>query len=183
MIWFFARPVPHTRQSSFAGGEIAILETQGRYKNFWIDINRTAHIGPASQAYKEQYAAVARPSKLSALASSRVRIPQRSATSVASPLQPSWTHQKNCWLWRTRSGFALESPVPYPGTGLHGAKEGFIAEEGMVISIDCLYFGSKLGPSHGERVYRHRGRCRAALSVPAGSFRDSVSKRRAKNPS
>ena len=42
----------------FEGGEIAILETQGRYKNFWIDINRTAHIGPATPAYRDQFNAV-----------------------------------------------------------------------------------------------------------------------------
>ena len=47
----------------------------------------------------------------------------------------------------------LESPVQYPGTGLHGAQEGFVAEPGMVISIDCLYFGSRLGPSHMENVF------------------------------
>ena len=47
----------------------------------------------------------------------------------------------------------LESPVKYPGTGLHGAKEGFVVEPGMVISIDCLYFGSGLGPSHMENVF------------------------------
>jgi len=43
--------------------------------------------------------------------------------------------------------------VRYPGTGLHGAQEGFVAEPGMVISIDCLYFGSRLGPSHMENVF------------------------------
>ena len=47
----------------------------------------------------------------------------------------------------------LESPVRYPGTGLHGAKEGFVVQPGMVISIDCLYFGSRLGPSHMENVF------------------------------
>jgi Xaa-Pro aminopeptidase len=26
-------------------------------------------------------------------------------------------------------------------------------EKGMVISIDCLYFGSGLGPSHMENVF------------------------------
>jgi len=36
---------------------------------------------------------------------------------------------------------------------MHGAKEGFTAEPGMVISIDCLYFGSRLGPSHMENVF------------------------------
>jgi len=47
----------------------------------------------------------------------------------------------------------LESPVRYPGTGLHGAREGFLVEAGMAISIDCLYFGSRLGPSHMENVF------------------------------
>ena len=28
-----------------------------------------------------------------------------------------------------------------------------MVEEGMVISIDCLYFGSGLGPSHMENVF------------------------------
>ena len=42
----------------FKGVKIAILETQGRYKNFWIDINRTAHIGPASMLTATSTAAV-----------------------------------------------------------------------------------------------------------------------------
>ena len=138
----------------FAGGEIAILETQGRYKNFWIDINRTAHIGPASQAYKEQYAAVretfeAISARLKPGANTAEICDFHSIPAVAK-LDPP---EKLLVVAHSVGLVPLESPVPYPGTGLHGAKEGFIAEEGMVISIDCLYFGSKLGPSHMENVF------------------------------
>jgi len=138
----------------FAGGEIAILETQGRYKNFWIDINRTAHIGPASQAYKEQYAAVRETFET---ISARLKPGANTAEicdfrgiPAAAKLDPP---EKLLVVAHSVGLVPLESPVPYPGTGLHGAKEGFIAEEGMVISIDCLYFGSKLGPSHMENVF------------------------------
>ena len=138
----------------FAGGEIAILETQGRYKNFWIDINRTAHIGPASQAYKEQYAAVRETFEA---ISARLKPGANTAEicdfhgiPAAAKLDPP---EKLLVVAHSVGLVPLESPVPYPGTGLHGAKEGFIAEEGMVISIDCLYFGSKLGPSHMENVF------------------------------
>tara|TARA_B100000683_G_scaffold234094_1_gene237127 strand:- start:735 stop:1997 length:1263 start_codon:yes stop_codon:yes gene_type:complete len=138
----------------FAGGEIAILETQGRYKNFWIDINRTAHIGPASQAYKEQYAAVretfeAISARLKPGANT-AEICDFHSIPAAAKLDPP---EKLLVVAHSVGLVPLESPVPYPGTGLHGAREGFIAEEGMVISIDCLYFGSKLGPSHMENVF------------------------------
>ena len=131
----------------FAGGEIAILETQGRYKNFWIDINRTAHIGPASQAYKEQYAAVRETFEV---ISARLKPGANTAEicdfrgiPAAAKLDPP---EKLLVVAHSVGLVPLESPVPYPGTGLHGATEGFIAEEGMVISTACLYFGRKLGP-------------------------------------
>ena len=138
----------------FAGGEIAILETQGRYKNFWIDINRTAHIGPAPQAYKDQYEAVRETFET---ISARLKPGANTAEicdfrgiPAAAKLDPP---EKLLVVAHSVGLVPLESPVPYPGTGLHGAKEGFIAEEGMVISIDCLYFGSKLGSSHMENVF------------------------------
>ena len=138
----------------FAGGEIAILETQGRYKNFWIDINRTAHIGPASQAYKEQYEAVRETfESISARlkpGANTAEICDFDGIPAAAKLDPP---EKLLVVAHSVGLVPLESPVPYPGTGWHGAKEGFIAEEGMVISIDCLYFGSKLGPSHMENVF------------------------------
>ena len=138
----------------FEGGEIAILETQGRYKNFWIDINRTAHIGPAPQAYRDQYQAVR---EIFDTIASRLRAGANSAEicefrgiPAAKKLDPP---DKLLAVAHSVGLVPLESPVRYPGTGLHGAKEGFAIEPGMVVSIDCLYFGSGLGPSHMENVF------------------------------
>ena len=138
----------------FEGGEIAILETQGRYKNFWIDINRTAHIGPASAAYRDQHSAV---QDLFETISARLKPGANTAEichfrdiPAAQRLDPP---EKLLVVAHSVGLVPLESPVRYPGTGLHGAQEGFIAEPGMVISIDCLYFGSRLGPSHMENVF------------------------------
>ena len=138
----------------FEGGEIAILETQGRYKNFWIDINRTAHIGPASDAYRDQHRAV---QDIFETISARLKPGANTAEicrfrdiPAAQRLDPP---EKLLVVAHSVGLVPLESPVRYPGTGLHGAKEGFTAEPGMVISIDCLYFGSRLGPSHMENVF------------------------------
>ncbi len=138
----------------FQGGEIVILETQGRYKNFWIDINRTAHIGPASQAYRDQYAAVR---EIFETISERLKPGVNTAEickfqdiAAAGCLDPA---EKLLVVAHSVGLVPLESPVRYPGTGLHGAKGGFVVEAGMVISIDCLYFGSGLGPSHMENVF------------------------------
>ena len=102
----------------FAGGEIAILETQGRYKNFWIDINRTAHIGPASQAYKEQYAAVRETFEA---ISARLKPGANTAEicdfhgiPAAAKLDPP---EKLLVVAHSVGLVPLESPVPYPGTG------------------------------------------------------------------
>ena len=138
----------------FQGGEIVILETQGRYKNFWIDINRTAHIGPASQAYRDQYSAV---QEIFETISGRLKpgvntseICNFQNIAAAKYLDPA---EKLLVVAHSVGLVPLESPVRYPGTGLHGAKEGFVVQPGMVISIDCLYFGSRLGPSHMENVF------------------------------
>ena len=138
----------------FTGGEIAILETQGRYKNFWIDINRTAHIGPASQAYRDQYSAVR---DVFETISARLKpgantadICQFRDIPAAQRLDPP---EKLLVVAHSIGLVPLESPVRYPGTGFHSANKGFVAEPGMVISIDCLYFGSGLGPSHMENVF------------------------------
>ena len=138
----------------FEGGEIAILETQGRYKNFWIDINRTAHIGPASDAYRDQHLAL---QDIFETISARLKPGANTADichfrdiPAAQRLDPP---EKLLMVAHSVGLVPLESPVRYPGTGLHGAQEGFVAEPGMVISIDCLYFGSRLGPSHMENVF------------------------------
>ena len=138
----------------FEGGEIAILETQGRYKNFWIDINRTAHIGPATNAYRDQFAAVKEIfDTFSARLAPGVNTAEICAFSEIPAAQRLDPPEKLLVVAHSVGLVPLESPVRYPGTGLHGAKEGFTVEQGMVISIDCLYFGSGLGPSHMENVF------------------------------
>ena len=138
----------------FKGGEIAILETQGRYKNFWIDINRTAHIGPAVPAYRDQFNAVR---EIFETISARLKPGVNTAEICALGDIPAARRldppEKLLVVAHSIGLVPLESPVKYPGTGLHGAKEGFMVEPGMVISIDCLYFGSRLGPSHMENVF------------------------------
>ena len=138
----------------FEGGEIAILETQGRYKNFWIDINRTAHIGPATLAYRNQFNAVKEIFEtISARLAPGVNTAEICAFSEIPAAQRLDPPEKLLVVAHSVGLVPLESPVRYPGTGLHGAKEGFTVEQGMVISIDCLYFGSGLGPSHMENVF------------------------------
>ena len=138
----------------FEGGEIAILETQGRYKNFWIDINRTAHIGPATPAYRDQFNAVR---DIFETISTRLAPGVNTAEICAFHEIPAARQldppEKLLVVAHSLGLVPLESPVKYPGTGFHGAKEGFTVEQGMVISIDCLYFGSGLGPSHMENVF------------------------------
>ena len=138
----------------FEGGEIAILETQGRYKNFWIDINRTAHIGPATPAYRDQFNAVRDIfDTISARLKPGVNTAEICAFREIPAAQRLDPPDKLLVVAHSVGLVPLESPVKYPGTGLHGAKEGFAVEDGMVISIDCLYFGSGLGPSHMENVF------------------------------
>ena len=138
----------------FRGGEIAILETQGRYRSFWIDINRTAFIGTPSQAYRDKhqhlmtiYNVLVERLKPGVNTAELCRIDNiPDARYLNAP-------EKLLVVAHSLGHVPLESPVSYPGTGLHGATVGFEVQAGMAISIDCLYFGSKLGPSHMENVY------------------------------
>ena len=138
----------------FEGGEITILETQGRYKNFWIDINRTVHIGPATPAYRDQFNAVRDIfDTISTRLAPGVNTAEICAFHEIPAAQRLDPPEKLLVVAHSLGLVPLESPVKYPCTGLHGAKEGFTVEQGMVISIDCLYFGSGLGPSHMENVF------------------------------
>ena len=93
MIWFFARTCSaHPSVVPLRAVKSPSLKPRA-LQNFWIDINRTAHIGPASSVHKEQYAAV-RETFEAISARLRVRIPQRSATSMASPQQPAGPARK-----------------------------------------------------------------------------------------
>jgi Xaa-Pro aminopeptidase len=138
----------------FAGGEIAILETQGRYRGVWIDINRTAHIGAASTAYREQHAIVQRCFEDVA---SQLR-PGANSAAICEPVRQGLARElaapeKLLMIVHSIGRVPLESPVRFPSTGLHAAVEGFEIQADMVLSFDCLYFGSKLGPSHMENVF------------------------------
>lgn len=138
----------------FKGGEVAILETQGRFKNVWIDINRTAHLGPASPAYRAQHALVQRCFEDIA---ARLR-PGANTAEICEPVRCGIAREldapgKLLLIVHSIGRVPLESPVRYPATGLHGASQGFTIEPSMVLSFDCLYFGSRLGPSHMENVF------------------------------
>jgi Xaa-Pro aminopeptidase len=138
----------------FSGGEIAILETQGRYRGHWIDINRTAHIGAAPAAYREQHAIVQRCFEEVA---TQLR-PGANAAAICEPVRQGLARElaapeKLLMIVHSIGRVPLESPVRFPSTGLHAAVEGFEIQPSMVLSFDCLYFGSKLGPSHMENVF------------------------------
>jgi Xaa-Pro dipeptidase len=138
----------------FKGGEIAILETQGRYKNFWIDINRTAHIGEASAEYREQHAIVQRCFE-EVVGNLR---PGANSAQICEPVRCGIAREldapaKLLMIVHSIGRVPLESPVRFPSTGLHAATEGFEIKPNMVLSFDALYFGSKHGPSHMENVF------------------------------
>jgi len=138
----------------FEGGEIAIMETQGRYRGFWIDINRTAFVGSPPQAYLDQHAAI---TEIYQVLTSRLKPGANTAelcrTDNIPQTQALDAPGKLLVVAHSVGHVPLESPVPYPGTGWHAARDGFEIKPGMAISIDCLYFGSKLGPSHMENVF------------------------------
>ena len=138
----------------FDEGTIVILETQGRYRDFWIDINRTAHIGPAPAAYREQHAIVQRCFEEVV---SRLR-PGANSVEICEPVRCGIAREldapeKLLMIVHSIGHVPLESPVRFPSTGLHAATEGFEIKPAMVLSYDCLYFGSRLGPSHMENVF------------------------------
>ena len=140
-------------ETPFEDGQIVILETQGEYKNVWIDINRTAHIGAASADYKEQHALVKNcfNQVVAALkpGNNSAEICRRVAATAAQNLDAPG---KLLLIVHSIGAVPLESPVAFPSTGL-AATEGFIIQPSMILSFDCLYFGSKLGPTHMENVF------------------------------
>ena len=140
---------------SLRKGDIVILETQGIHDGFWVDINRTAVIGPPSDEYQHQHDVLRdafvkmvdqlRPgmstADLPAIGSEHLK-----ANGVATP-------EKLLVVAHGIGLMPLEIPLPYPAAGLAGVKEGFVLEEGMLLSLDSLYFGAKVGPCHMENVY------------------------------
>ena len=135
-------------------GQIVILETLGQMEGFWIDINRTAYIGNPPAEYLRMHDAI-RDAFLKAADHMKVGNHTGECTRIA------YEHAKAAGvpapekLLTFAHGIGLtpvEMPVGFPSLGLRGAK-GFVIEENMVISLDCLYFGGKYGPCHMENVY------------------------------
>lgn len=136
-------------------GDIVILETQGVHDGFWVDINRTAVIGRAGAAYRRQHD-ILRDAFLKMVDALRPGV------STASLPQIGYDHlaahgvatpEKLLVVAHGIGLMPLEIPLPYPSAGLAGVKQGFVLEEDMLISLDSLYFGAKLGPCHMENVY------------------------------
>jgi Xaa-Pro aminopeptidase len=136
-------------------GDVVILETQGIHDGFWVDINRTAVIGKASAAYRHQHDVLRdafvkmvdhlRPG-VSTASLPAIGYEHLKANGIATP-------EKLLVVAHGIGLMPLEIPLAFPAAGLAGVKEGFVMEEGMLISLDSLYFGAKLGPCHMENVY------------------------------
>lgn len=136
-------------------GDIVILETQGVLDGFWIDINRTAVIGRPSEDYQRLHDILRdafllmvdrlrpgmRTNELPAIGYEHLR-----EKGVAAP-------EKLLVVAHGIGLMPLEIPLRFPATGLAGVKQGFVMEEDMLISLDSLFFGAKLGPCHMENVY------------------------------
>jgi len=149
---------PEMFRTSHAGelkqGDIVILETLGSSEDFWIDINRTATLGEPQPDFAKLHGIVRdafltmidamRPGANTADVQ-RLGLEHLRKQGVAAP-------EKLIAVAHGVGHMPVEIPVPYPALGLRGAR-GFALEEGMVISLDCLYFGAELGPCHMENVF------------------------------
>jgi Xaa-Pro dipeptidase len=135
-------------------GQIVILETLGQMESVWIDINRTAFIGKPPPEYVAQHDAI-RDGFLKAADHLRpgnhtgdcIRIAYEHIKAAGVPAPEK--------LVTFAHGIGLtpvEMPVGFPSYGLKGAQ-GFVVEENMTVSLDCLYFGGKHGPCHMENIY------------------------------
>jgi Xaa-Pro aminopeptidase len=140
---------------SLERGDIVILETQGVMDGLWIDINRTAVIGPPPPAYARMHD-ILRDAFLKMVDQLRpgvatntlpmIGLDHLKAHGVATP-------EKLLVVAHGIGHMPLEIPLPFPAAGLAGVKQGFVMEEGMLISLDSLFFGARHGPCHMENVY------------------------------
>ena len=142
-----------SHEGALKQGDVVVLETLGSAEDFWIDINRTATIGKPSPDFQKLHDIV-RDGFLKMIEAMRpgtntadvqkIGLEHLRARGVATP-------EKLIAIAHGVGHMPVEIPVPYPSLGLRGAR-GFGLEEGMVISLDCLYFGAELGPCHMENV-------------------------------
>ncbi|KPF92028.1 peptidase M24 [Novosphingobium sp. AAP83] len=136
-------------------GDIVILETQGLHDGLWIDINRTAVIGKPTAAYQQLHN-ILRDGFLKMVDHLRPGVSTNSLPAIGlEHLRANGvTSPEKLLVVAHGIGFMpLEIPLPYPSAGLAGVKQGFIMEEGMLISLDSLFFGTRHGPCHMENVY------------------------------
>jgi Xaa-Pro aminopeptidase len=136
-------------------GDIVILETQGVHDGFWIDINRTAVIGSPPPAYQRLHDILRdaflmmedrlRPGTMTD------RLPEIGLAHLQANGVPS--PEKLLVVAHGIGLMPLEIPLPFPAAGLAGVKQGFRLEEGMLVSLDSLFFGARHGPCHMENVY------------------------------
>ena len=138
----------------FEPGQIVILETLGKTGGFWIDINRTAVIGRPTPEYQRLHDTV-RDGYLGMLESLKPGFD----TGTLPAMGHDYMRRHNVPAPEKLLVFAhgvgsmpVESPVPGPSMGTRGAA-GFTLEENMVVSVDCLFFGAKIGPCHMENVF------------------------------
>jgi Xaa-Pro aminopeptidase len=143
-----------SHEGTLKQGDIVVLETLGSAEDFWIDINRTATLGAPQPEFQELHDVV-RDGFL------RMIDAMRPGTNTADVQKLGLRHLREHGVATPEKLIAVahgvghmpvEIPVPYPSLGLRGAR-GFRLEEGMVISLDCLYFGAELGPCHMENVF------------------------------
>ncbi len=135
-------------------GQIVILETLGKTEGFWIDINRTAVIGKPTPEYQALHDTV-RDCYLTLLDSMKPgfhtgKLPAMAHEYVRGKGVPA--AEKMLVFAHGVGMMPVESPVAGPSMGTVGAR-GFELEENMVVSVDCLFFGAKLGPCHMENVF------------------------------
>jgi len=143
-----------SHEGALKHGDIVVLETLGNSEDFWIDINRTATIGAPKPEF-ERLHGIVRDAFLTMIDAMRPGVNTADVQKrglehlrkkgVASP-------EKLIAVAHGVGHMPVEIPVPYPSLGLRGAR-GFPLEQGMVISLDCLYFGAELGPCHMENVF------------------------------
>ncbi|QUT07352.1 aminopeptidase P family protein [Sphingobium phenoxybenzoativorans] len=146
----FRTPVDRPLQS----GDIIILETQGVHEGFWIDINRTAVVGPPSAEYLRLHD-ILRDAFLKTVDHLRPGVHTGELAKIARDhlVQNGVAAPDKLLLVAHGIGYMpLEIPVPFPSHGLAGVA-GFEMAEDMLISLDCLYFGGTPGPCHMENVY------------------------------
>jgi Xaa-Pro aminopeptidase len=138
----------------FEQGQIVILETLGKTGGFWIDINRTAVIGQPTPEYQALHDII-RDGYLTVLEHMKPgfhtgRLGAMAQDYVRSKGVPA--AEKMLTFAHGVGSMPVESPVAGPAMGTAGAR-GFTLEENMVVSVDALFFGAKLGPCHMENVF------------------------------